>query len=141
MLNNFRVSKIMRDSIIFICILSLIGTGVYGLWPKNVEVTRTIPVFDLQKLDKLFDATLRTFSADKICYDSTTQYYLLHAAPHKKDEIHWDEGWYIMSNYTFLEIENNTYVLGTHDLSNQIYPDITDLKCKEQLTDPKWFKD
>jgi len=95
--------------------------------------------FDNVKLDRQLDAALRTFAADKICYDRSTRNYFLHVAPHKKNEKFWDEGWYPIGTYKFHELENNTYVLGENVVGGQIYPDVTGLTCKEQKPDPEWF--
>jgi hypothetical protein len=131
-------------------VLTFAALGTFGLLmyrstPPKADQAAAEPVAveveDNAKLGKMLDATLQTFSADKVCYDRLNRYYFVHAAPHKKNEKWWDEGWYPMASYDFKLLENGTYVLVKYVMTEQIYPDVTGLTCKEQKADPEWFKD
>ena len=91
-------------------------------------------------LNQAYDAFLRTYRIDKVCYDKKTNGYFVHFDPEQFDETEEEaekfwSGWHYTPSPTFLHLEaNNTwYISGQDDLKrNRVYIDTRNLSCAEK---------
>ena len=140
-------NKISREAYagiaVAIAVLFAIATAfaIYSIVDEKpvgaVPTQQTNSTEDTAVLDKCLDALLRAWSITDACYNKKNNSYFFKVAPHP----HIDEGWYMLEKFTFIELDNGTWMLKESTQSGEVSPDVTGLRCKSQPADPDWYKD
>ena len=120
------------------------GTGYYFLSLPKTPAPAAAPVVQENQfsvVDGCLDALLRAWSITDACYDKKNNTYFFNVAPHPHIDGYTDAGWYMLTNFTFIELDNGTWMLRESSQTGEVAPDVTNLRCKSQPANPDWYKE
>lgn len=121
------------------------GTGYYFLSPTSDPPQTVVKVAAQENqfsvVDGCLDALLRAWSITDACYDKKNNTYFFNVAPHPHVDGYTDAGWYMLTNFTFIELDNGTWMLRESSQTGEVAPDVTNLRCKSQPANPDWYKE
>ena len=126
-------------------VIGLVFAPVTYYFAKSDEPVHSTPVVEavagpttLEERNKIvdgcLDAMLRAWRITDACHDEKNNvfFYNIAAHPHE-DDGSMDAGWYMMTNFKFVELQNGSYIIEQHDDGISVVPDTTGLRCKSQI--------
>ena len=85
--------------------------------------------------DSLIDAIFAKYQIDNVCFDNFANVFLFHIPEYKVpgESNKWlDSGWYMESSYTFIQLQNKSYVIESFLYPVRVTPDLTGIYCRQQ---------
>jgi len=82
--------------------------------------------------DSLITAVMIRYSVDNACFDNHAGIFLFHIPDHPPKDGWLERGWYMVSSYKFIQLQNKSYVIDLFNNPVSVMPDLTGIYCKQQ---------
>ena len=82
--------------------------------------------------DRLINAVLIRYETDSVCFDNHAGIFLFHIPEHEHKDGWLEHGWYMVSSYKFIQLQNKSYVIDQFNNPISVAPDLTGIYCRQQ---------
>lgn len=128
-----------------IIIVLVIVLFVVGLWklldhltahgPEQIEsfyVQKHSQDITVETRDGLINSVLTRYSMDTVCFDNYSGIFIFHIPEHTDTDGWLKQGWYMVSSYKFIQLQNKSYVIDQFSNPVSVAPDLTGIFCRNQ---------
>lgn len=82
--------------------------------------------------DAIVRAVLVSYGFETVCFDNTAGAFLVKVPKHEHEVNTYDEGWYLVDFYTFIQLENKSYIIKGFGTLVSIVPNLTGIYCRDK---------